>query len=942
MDKLDMEAALKLLSAAANATTRSTTAKKNIPPLCGEHPALLLSRITRLRAPPSPSPSSRPIPSHRHHFHTVPLHDHIDCSSTLGASHAFLCCQCRLWLTVNILPISGDNDDDDNKADEECPLLYHHLHYSLYRGSEGAYTVECCGCSFGLEIKTVNPVVPFLQLGMLQLEAGRSDALIDAALGLVAKLIVNIVVKGKTNARINPAGKAYTSKLGPFASSPQILQLIGFSRGPDGFWDPPPDSPANRIRMAQAFLELSFDVAYRAFVASSQAAGEDPSDATEIIHALVRNAEYPRFPDTSEAFHVRSIRAESFFLTLGILSDASDELVVWTAERSIHDDPAHIIQYLAALRGIADVRDSPGLHASIPIIEAANKRALRVQTGLDGLGLDPDATDAEVLETFQDKAARATPKQLGHLCAFLEMVSLGRPEAHDSYTALLAAYRSSSSLPSPRSSTSLGRLSESEQIRKAIELSQQTPGSSLGLPGVDSPTAHLSRTAFSNPSFMLRSGTGLPAGLINIGQSCYFNSFIQAVFSVHAFRAAVLSYARPGESAQEGEEEDPFALALQELFALMALGVAPSYNPSKLMHALRTESGQRVVFGSQEDAGEYFNVFLEQAVSVLEGESGTKIHSLFHGEVTHARSVLGAPPERSLPARSTQEFNRLILELETGSIYSALDAYTSPSPVEYNGEACMTQALLSSLPEVLILQVSRVAYSVARQSSIKRNTPFAFPQQLYLDRYLEANSETVAELRGTDEALKARQAALEEEKARLEATTCLAETRELAASSLGAGLDLVPGLDLLAERVQTRLAEVETELAEIATQRAEVYAPCQTSPYELHAVLVHEGYASGGHYYVFVRKTDGPGSPQWLKINDENVDVVSEDEVRARAVGGTRDALSSAYAFVYLAPDLAASNVVVSDPVDVGGLSSSLACVVEESNATLLDRSSSS
>lgn len=41
--------------------------------------------------------------------------------------------------------------------------------------------------------------------------------------------------------------------------------------------------------------------------------------------------------------------------------------------------------------------------------------------------------------------------------------------------------------------------------------------------------------------------------------------------------------------------------------------------------------------------------------------------------------------------------------------------------------------------------------------------------------------------------------------------------------------------------------------------------------YELYAIMIHSGSASGGHYYAYIKdfKTD-----QWLCFNDQSVSVV--------------------------------------------------------------------
>jgi len=42
--------------------------------------------------------------------------------------------------------------------------------------------------------------------------------------------------------------------------------------------------------------------------------------------------------------------------------------------------------------------------------------------------------------------------------------------------------------------------------------------------------------------------------------------------------------------------------------------------------------------------------------------------------------------------------------------------------------------------------------------------------------------------------------------------------------------------------------------------------------YELYAILIHSGNASGGHYYAYIKDF---GSGQWFCFNDQNVTRVS-------------------------------------------------------------------
>lgn len=66
-------------------------------------------------------------------------------------------------------------------------------------------------------------------------------------------------------------------------------------------------------------------------------------------------------------------------------------------------------------------------------------------------------------------------------------------------------------------------------------------------------------------------------------------------------------------------------------------------------------------------------------------------------------------------------------------------------------------------------------------------------------------------------------------------------------------------------------------------------------PYRLHAVLVHEGQASGGHYWAYIQD---PSQQRWCKFNDITVSEVTWEEVSRESLGGYRHV--SAYCLMYI------------------------------------------
>ena len=65
--------------------------------------------------------------------------------------------------------------------------------------------------------------------------------------------------------------------------------------------------------------------------------------------------------------------------------------------------------------------------------------------------------------------------------------------------------------------------------------------------------------------------------------------------------------------------------------------------------------------------------------------------------------------------------------------------------------------------------------------------------------------------------------------------------------------------------------------------------------YHLHAVLVHEGQATGGHYWAYVLNHK---RNVWLKFNDISVTEVEWQDLERESVGGSGNA--SAYCLMYV------------------------------------------
>ncbi|XP_041030186.1 ubiquitin carboxyl-terminal hydrolase 28 isoform X2 [Carcharodon carcharias] len=101
--------------------------------------------------------------------------------------------------------------------------------------------------------------------------------------------------------------------------------------------------------------------------------------------------------------------------------------------------------------------------------------------------------------------------------------------------------------------------------------------------------------------------------------------------------------------------------------------------------------------------------------------------------------------------------------------------------------------------------------------------------------------------------------------------------------------------------VERDIADLKDSISQITQSIEQMYMDslmCQV-PYRLHAVLVHEGQASAGHYWAYIYDHS---QNMWLKYNDVSVAESSWEELQRDSYGGSRNA--SAYCLMYIDDNL--------------------------------------
>merc|ERR550539_648076 len=371
----------------------------------------------------------------------------------------------------------------------------------------------------------------------------------------------------------------------------------------------------------------------------------------------------------------------------------------------------------------------------------------------------------------------------------------------------------------------------------------------------------------------LQSAMQLPAGLTNLGNTCYMNATVQCLKSVPEFKEALKSYLPVGAGGLGvGDAATQITEAMRDLYKAMERG--QNFPPLVLLQVLHNafprfaERGEQGGY-QQQDANECWVELLGMIKQKLmskttEGNPATSVVDQYFG-LDFATETKCIESEDEPVIKSTEKFlqyscyiDKEVKYLSTGLQNRLQESLTKKSVVLDRDAEYVKTLKVSRLPGYLTVQMMRFQYKQKDAVNAKILKDIKFP--LILDVFDLCTADLQQKLIPMRTKFKDH------------------EDRVV----LQAGKLKSKGGKEEAFKKDRELAESCPDLLESSSFEDDVGSN-NSGYYELQAVLTHKGRSSNsGHYVAWVRYK----GESWIECNDDTINPIHVQDVMKLSGGG--------------------------------------------------------
>ena len=392
----------------------------------------------------------------------------------------------------------------------------------------------------------------------------------------------------------------------------------------------------------------------------------------------------------------------------------------------------------------------------------------------------------------------------------------------------------------------------------------------------------------SVPSFQL-------VGLRNLGVTCWFNVVIQLLYHIPKFRKAILEFGTKTEQMPYSNPSCP-VLVLQNLFSSISFSDNKQINPANAYESI----GKLLENGvGQQDASEYLAVLLENIGTVMP----RVVKSLFYG-TCKSRNSRG-------PCKDGDKFLQYSIQINGNTnLLAALESsltsqHVDPLEVETHNKAENLMQHFVQLPPVFLINISRLVPGNTPYEFVKNDHVLSFPSVLFMDRFMFENAEqmsnTISFIKAQETKMLNNQSKLvflDQLLENLPKTKTTYECYQSLVDTTAIDFSILSSLNMQWE--QEVCAMVPILEKDICLIDQEIYKEKNrrlptVRPYQLHAILLHQGQSNVGHYCIFVWNSY---AQTWFYISDDSFKQVTWDSISQAAFGGVES--NSAHCLIYI------------------------------------------
>ncbi|KAK5998984.1 Ubiquitin carboxyl-terminal hydrolase 6 [Cladobotryum mycophilum] len=432
-----------------------------------------------------------------------------------------------------------------------------------------------------------------------------------------------------------------------------------------------------------------------------------------------------------------------------------------------------------------------------------------------------------------------------------------------------------------------------------------------------------------------------PAGLVNLGNTCYLNSTLQALRSIPELQTALTKYTPNALSLASGISQMDLAAQLANLYKKMG-STQDAIPPVNFLTALRVvfpqfaEKSRSNNGYAQQDAEEAWSQIvqqLSQKITVRESADAPEISFVDKYMAGEFTSVMECDEEeaknggeQAVTARDT--FYKLNCHIDSQTnhlrdgILAALSEKLEKKSQVLDRDAVYTKkSKISRAPKYLTVHFVRFFWKKETKKKAKIMRKVTFPQELDIVEFCSDELQNaLIPVRDKVREIRKDEEDIERARKRRKKT----HDRDFSDIAGGSGLAAAPettteqreenrpqqstdGDTVMGESFKTDAqvaAESEAALLSAKKELNALINPAlrnddganQSGLYELRGVVTHQGAsADSGHYTAYVKKT-GTVDPKtgkkaeedgnWWWFNDDKVSEVTVDKVEALAGGG--------------------------------------------------------